>query len=425
MTAQWLVPVIVWVVVRLVRAAEPSAAPTGRAIRQLLLFSLTLAALVSVQLFIGEEVLFLTAVTLALITLAYAAVRPRFAGRVLPRFAAAMLLAAGLAALVLAYPLWLQFNGPQGVPNGPFSPDYFSADLASWATISPQSLAGGPAAARLTTGAAEHNTFLGWPLLLVVAGCVIWLCRRPLVIACTFAGLVMAALSLGPKIVIDGERTDVTGPYSLLLGLPVVDGALPMRFALAVIPLIAVVLVLAADRALRDRERAVRVAVPLALVAVLLPIAPRQMQTADRHAVPEFFRAGHWQDCVQPAGVLVPVPLPTPQQPGPMRWAAATNAEFALPEGFFIGPYGERRGASMGTFKQPTSQLLADVADTGEVPEVTDEHRARAREDLAFWKASCVVLADGTPNGEQLRTTVESLLGPGNRVADVWTWKIG
>ena len=80
---------------------------------------------------------------------------------------------------MLAYPLWLQFHGPQSVPNGVFSPDYFSADLASFPAISPLSVAGTEEAARLSTGPSEYNTFLGIALILVVVACVIWLWRRP------------------------------------------------------------------------------------------------------------------------------------------------------------------------------------------------------------------------------------------------------
>ena len=50
----------------------------------------------------------------------------------LPGFATGLLVAVGLAGLALAYPLWFQFAGPQSVPNGMFSPYYFSADLASF-----------------------------------------------------------------------------------------------------------------------------------------------------------------------------------------------------------------------------------------------------------------------------------------------------
>ncbi|MFK3981071.1 hypothetical protein ACI2K4_11920 [Micromonospora sp. NPDC050397] len=481
MTALWLVPVIVWLVVRLLRAADPGrvavAVPktdagtatdpgtdagkatgpdtdTGKATdpdtgadpgttadrgtgadrprvdrRRIVTSGVGLAAAVTVQVFVGEEVLFLTALTLIIMTVAYALADPSLLRRALRGFAGGLAIAVGLAGLMLAYPLWFQFAGPQSVPNGMFSPYYFSADLASWGAISPLSLAGSDESARLSTGPAEYNTFLGWPLLLASVAAVVWLLRRPahrpLVIAVTASGLLMAALSLGPDLVINGTRTSVPGPYSLLLGVPVVDGALPMRFALALIPLVATVVVLAVDRALRaDGARLTRILVPALAVVALLPIFPTPLPTAARPPLPTFISGGHWRDCVAPGGVLVPVPLPTPKEPWAMRWAAAANNEFGLPEGFFIGPYAARGKASMGTYKQPTSALLAEVAKTGVVPPVTAEQRQQARADLAFWDASCVAVTGDAPHPESLRTTLEDLLGPGTRVADAWTWKV-
>jgi hypothetical protein len=426
MTAQWLVPVLVWLVVRMVRAAEPTANRdgTGPDWRRLVTSAAALAATVTVQVFVGEEVLFLTALTLVVMTVAYAATHRSLARRVLPRFAAGMLLAVGLSVVALGYPLWFQFAGPQSVPNGMFSPYYFSADLASWLAISPLSIGGTMQSARLSTGPAEYNSFLGWPLLLVTAACTAWLARRPLVIACAVAGIVMAALSLGPIVIVDGVRTGVNGPYNLLMGLPVVDGALPMRFALALIPLIATVLALAVDRSWRAGRRPARVLVPAAVVAALLPLFPAPLPTTDRSPVPEFISAGHWRDCVEPGGVMVPVPLPTPKEPWAMRWAAAADAGFGMPEGFFIGPYAAHGKASMGTYKQPTSALLADVAKTGVVPQIGGEQQQQAQWDIDFWRASCVVLPSDAPHVDSLRAALEGLFGPATRVADVWTWKV-
>ncbi|MFY1673115.1 hypothetical protein ACN27G_24650 [Plantactinospora sp. WMMB334] len=426
MTAQWLVPVLIWLVVRMARAADPQARPDRPGVdrRRLVTSAAWLAVAVSAQVFVGEEVLYLTAVAMIIFVLAYAAVNWRLALRVLPGFLAGMLLAVTLAVLLLAYPLWFQFAGPQSVPNGMFSPHYFYADLASWPAISPMSVAGSPEAARLTTGPAEYNTFLGWPLLLAAVLAAGWLIRRPVVVGCLASGLVMAALSLGPTVVVDREPTGVTGPYSLLLGIPVVDGALPMRFALALLPLIATVLVLALDHGLAAPERSVRIMVPAAVVVALLPVFPAQMPTAARPPVPQFITAGHWRDCVEPGGVLVPVPLPTPKEPWPMRWAVAADAAFALPEGFFIGPYAANGEASMGTYKQPTSQLLTEVSKNGGVPVINQEQRDQARRDIGFWGASCVVLADDAPQLASLRATLEALLGPGTRVADAWTWRV-
>lgn len=424
MTAQWLVPVMVWLIVRLLRAAGPEGDRPGPDNRQVITSGAGLALVVTAQVFVGEEVLFLTAVTIAAMAVAYALARPRYAWSVLPGFLFGMVVAVALSVAALAYPLWFQFAGPQSVPNGMFSPEYFSADLASWWAISPLSVAGAQDAARLTTGPAEYNTFLGWPLLLVAAAGVLWLARRPIVLASVAAGLLMAALSLGPAVVIDGQRSGITGPYARLLGVPVVDGALPMRFALALIPLVAVVLVLMLDQALRSGQRWTRLLVPGAVAAALVPILPTPLPAEDRPPVPQFFTAGHWRDCVPPGGVLVPVPLPTPKEPEAMRWATAADAGFGLPEGFFIGPYAAEGKASMGTFKQPTSALLAEVAQTGAIPPIGTDQRQQAQRDLEFWNASCVVLAADQPNADGLRATLEALIGPAEKVTDVWTWPV-
>ncbi|MFI5926771.1 hypothetical protein ACIA3K_12390 [Micromonospora sp. NPDC051543] len=426
MTAQWLVPVIVWLVVRLLRASDPGegrSRPTAPDRRRMISSAVGLAVAVTAQVFIGEEVLFLSAVTLLVMAIAYALADRDLARRALPGFAGGLAIAAGLAMLVLGYPLWFQFAGPQGVADGMFSPAYFSADLSSWWAVSPLSVAGSDQASRLTTGPAEYNTFLGWPLLLVTAFCAIWAGRRRLILVCVAAALVMGALSLGPEVVLGGTRTALPGPYALLAGLPVVDGALPMRFGLALLPIVATVLTLAVDRALGSTGRARRL-VPLAVVAALLPIFPTPLPTAARPALPEFVTGGHWRQCVEPGGVLVPVPLPTPKEPWPMRWAAAADAGFGLPEGFFIGPYGRGGTAAMGTFKQPTSALLADVARRGDQPAIGDEQRRQAAKDADFWGASCVVLTDDAPHAASLKTTLEQLYGPATRIADAWTWKV-
>jgi hypothetical protein len=329
------------------------------------------------------------------------------------------------------------------VRSGLFDLHYFSADRASWLAFSPLSFAGGPSSARLAAGPAEFTTFLGWPLLLVVLGCAVWLVRRPLAIACLGAAVVMADLSLGPRLVVNGVRSAVPGPYALLTDVPLFESALPTRFALAVVPLLATVLVLAVDRARRagsavpgdpDRAesvagpvwlwRSVRVLVPGLVVAALVPIFPTPLPTAERPPLPEFITAGRWRECVQPGGVLVPVPLPTPDQPGPMRWGAAARAEFGIPEGLFIGPYGRDGNASMGRYQQPTSALLADVAKTGAMPRIDAARRRQAQLDVATWDASCVVLDPAAPHTEVLHETLQALFGPGRRIADVWAWMV-
>jgi hypothetical protein len=413
MTAQWLVPPIVWFVILLTRVTTA---------RDTVVTSLGLSVLICAQVFLGEEVLYLTALTLGLFGLVYSAMRWRWAKAVAPRFLAGLGLAAVVSGLTLAYPLWFQFSGPRHTPNAPFPADYYFADIASYLVFSPLSIAGSEDAGRLASSHAELNTYFGLPLLVVLLGCVIWSRRSAVVTAASATSIVMIYLSFGPYLTLNTERTGWPSLYGNIAEVPVIDGALPTRYALALIPLVGVILAITFDAAVRAGGL-IRVAVPTAIVAALLPMAPLPLEGTDRVPVPEFITSGAWRQCAPEGGVIVPVPLPTPMAPDPMRWAAAANGEFGMPEGFFLGAYGAEGRTSVGTYKQPTSAMLEDVARTGTVPEITDETRAQARRDLAFWRADCVVLAHG-PNEVPLRTTLESLLGPGTAIADTWTWPV-
>ena len=413
MTAQWLVPPIVWFVLRLTRARTP---------RQIVVTSLGLSALVCAQLLLGEEVLFLTAITLVLFGLIYAGIRWRWAWEIAPRFLTGAMLTVGVSVLLLAYPLWVQLSGPQHTPNAPFAPRFFYADVATYWLYSPLSIAGSPEAGKLSTSSAEYNSYFGLPLLLLLTACVIWRWRSPVVVAAAGASIVMAALSFGPDVYISGEKTDYFAPYRNLAEIPVINGALPTRYALALIPLFGLLIAVGLDAGARAGGVA-RIAVPVAILAALLPLTPRSLATVDRPPVPEFITTGAWRQCAPEGGVIVPVPLPTPGTPDAMRWPAAAHVAFAIPEGFFIGPYGPNGRSSIGTYKQATSSLLDEVAKTGTVPQITDAQRAQARADLAYWRADCVALTH-VPNEGSLRTTLEALLGPGTPIVDVWTWKI-
>lgn len=422
-TSQWLVPPIVWCVIRLGRAHRDTGVGWPR---RLIGTGVLLALLASAQLMLGEEVLLLAAVTLVAFVLCYCALAPRTAWKAAPRFLIGGAIAVGLAVLLLAYPLWVQFNGRQSVPNGPFSPRFFYADLASYFKFSPLSLAGTDADPHMNGGMGEYNTFFGTPLLLVTLGAILWLARdrarRPVVLASTVIALLWGWLSLGPVIVINGKPTSHPGLYAIFENLPIIDGALPTRFALAITPLIATILVFAVDKAMRAVDWSAAI-VPIAVAAALLPIAPTPIPTVERGPVPRFITGGYWRTCVQPGGVLVPVPLPGMDSPDSMRWAAAANDAFALPQGRFIAPYAAGGRASLGIYPRPTSQLLTAVDKSGELPGIGTEQIEAARKDVAYWKAQCMVLAP-RPNADALHEAMDRLFGPGEQVADVWIWRV-
>jgi hypothetical protein len=413
MTAQWLVPPIVYCVIRLTRVT------TNRAT---VLTGLGLGLLVCAQLFVGEEVLFLTALTLALFSVTYVIRRGLWFRQIAPRFLAGMAVATGLALVLLAYPLWVQFQGPQHTPNAPFEARFFYADVATYFLFSPLSIAGSPDVQHLSTSSAEFNSYLGLPLILVVMGVLVWRWRSPMTIAIGVTMALIAWLSLGPTVYVEGKATTLPGLYSHFNNVPVISAALPTRYALVLIPLIGVLLAYAIDAAVRIGGFA-KFAVPVAVIAALLPSVPLPLAATSRKPVPQFITTGAWRQCAPDGGVMVLVPAPTPRTPDLLRWAATANAAFAIPEGFFIGPYAAGGRSSLGIYPRPTSQLLTKVAETGQVPTISDGDRDQARADLNYWKADCVALAP-VANEPALRATLEQLLGPGQPIDDTWTWKI-
>jgi hypothetical protein len=412
-TAQWLVPLVVYCVIRLTRATtNRTAVLTGAA----------LGATIFAQVLLGEEVLLLSALTVGLFSVVYALRRLEWARHVAPRFLLGAGAAVVVAGVLLAYPLWVQLRGPQHTPNAPFAPAYFYADVASYPVFSPLSWAGSAASGGLATSSAELNAYLGLPILLVVLGLIIWRWREPLVAAIAVTAVVMTLLSFGPSVTLNHQHIPFPSLYNVLSKVPMVNAALPTRYSLALIPLIAVLLAYGLDAAAQSRVVA-RYIVPVAVVAAIIPMLPLPLATTTRAPVPQFISSGDWRQCAPDGGVLVPVPLPTPPQPDVMRWAAAANDAFAMPEGFFIGPYGPNGISSIGRYPSGTSMLLAHVSATGVIPQIDDAARARTQADLAYWKADCVALAQA-PHEDALRSTLDLLLGPGRLIDDTWTWKV-
>ena len=411
-TAQWLVPILVYCLIRLTRATSA---------KSIILTGLGLGVTIFGQVLLGEEILFLAALTVLLFSIVYVIRRRDWVRQFAARFAAGAAIAVGVAAVLLAYPLWVQFKGPQHTPNAPFSPAAFYADVATYPLFSPLSIAGSPGAGRLATSSAEYNSYLGLPILILIVGLIIWRWRAAATPAIAVTLFLMTWLSFGPTVTFNGYPTGLPSLYHFD-NLPVVSGALPTRYALALIPLIGLLVGYSLDAAATSAGVA-RVVVPVAVVAAMIPTLPVPMATTDRAPVPAFITSGAWRQCAPDGGVIVPVPLPTALEPGLMRWPAAADDAFGVPEGFFIGPYGPAGRASVGRYPAPTSQLLAGVAQSGVVPQIDAGTRSQTKADLDFWKADCVALAH-VPNEAALHTTLDQLLGPGTLLADTWTWKI-
>ncbi|MEU7675171.1 hypothetical protein AB0C42_10215 [Micromonospora taraxaci] len=448
--SNFLLPLIV---VRVLRLGEP-----GRWRRN----GLVLGALVTYQIFINEEMLLLTALACLVIVLAYAVQRPAATRAAAGTFLAGLGVAGGLALALAAYPIWFQFNGPQsyrGLQGGVFH--NWGEDLVAFVTFARDTWAGDPAVEK-TIGLTEQNTWFGWPLVLLSVVALVLLVRRslPARIAAVLI-VVFTVASIGPRVRFNGVETGVLGPWSYVSDdLPLVEMMMPTRLTLVVGAAVGVLLALAWDAAHRQgrpvvdqprvpaqrtgdaapaiadepaatddpapvaaRRRWLRPVGYAAVALAVLPLFPRPLPAQQIDPPPHFITAGGWRPYVPAGRTLVPVPIPSNVHGLPtLRWSALTGQEFPIPGGYFIGPNEIGEGV-FGAPNRPTSTLIYSTMDKDAVPALTDENRRQAVEDLRFWRASVVVLG-AHPDEAVLRELVTGLIGPPQRVDDVWVWDV-
>jgi hypothetical protein len=417
MTAQWLLPFIIW---RVVRLGEP-----GITVRN----GLILGGLVLAQVFVGEENLFLTAVACALWVVAYAIFNFSEARARLGRALGSLAIAGGLVLIFVAYPLYLQFAGPQHYSGHPGDPK--PAMLASFVGHATESIGGGKrGAAGLAPNFTEEATFYGWPLVLIALAGIVWLRRETIVRVICVIVLGAAALSLGPTIRFDRwTDTGIPGPFRLFQDLPVVNAMVIARFnmitTVALGVLLAIIVARVAER-LRGAEITglpVRLLAIAALAGVVVPIMPTPLASHARPHVPEFVTGGHWREYVAEGRTLVPVPVDGMTS---IRYGSAADVGFAVPSGYFLGPVSpDDNTGRWGPPPRPTWELLTKVR-SGEVEVATigDAERANAVADLRYWKADAIVLSTSGGTDVKLQIALERLVGPGTRVHDVWLWDV-
>jgi hypothetical protein len=432
-TAQWLIPLIIARVIVLYRG--------GRPIRNGIVLGLLVAACFS----IAAEALFFAALALGVFTLFWVPVKkPPIKNSLIGLGTGAV-----VGAILLAYPLWLHFAGPQGFHGTGFDPRVHNEDLAAYASWPERSLAGWlNLNTHLAPNPTEENSFFGIPLLLLMIVAFVLLWRRPAVRGLALVAGVFALLSLGPELRLLGKRTGIWMPEALLEKLPIFNAALPSRLALIVAPVFALMiawLITSLRRQPSDvltPESTADDAVTLpgkpwvwaaALTVALVPLFPLPILTISREPVPVFFTGGQWKSYVDSGDVIVPIPLPNDLVPDGQRWQAAILAKgdnFRIPSGFFLGPGGPNGTGRIGPTPRPTADLLEKVARTGVIPPIGDAERAAFAEDLRYWDAKLIVLDDivhgahWTPNQPALLDTMTQLLGPPERANDVWIWRV-
>jgi hypothetical protein len=434
-TAGWVAPVILWWVFKL------------RESRRWLLIGVVLGLLMAIGFSIAAEMLFYTALAIAVFVIAWSCSRGTWAAAraALPRTLGALGVSAVIAGALLAYPLYMHFAGPQSFEGTGFDQRRFVEDAAAYFNYPYLSLAGfvGLQRGDLASNQTEGASFFGAPLLiLVTVGAVLlwWRAsraRKATVRAVTIVGVLFAVLSLGPRLNwFNEEFRNVPLLYAAVSHWPIFNAALPARMALVVVCAIGTVLALLADRMLTGPRRPVwvRVAWITAFAVALVPIIPRPVLTSERSAEPRFIADGTWKKYVSNGGVMSSLPYAASSAPDAQRWQAYTMArggkQFRIPDGYFLGPGGPNGAGRVGALPRRTDWMFLRAASLGFVDDIDNYDRDRVREDLAYWNVEALFIPDqlygkdGIMFRNALVITVTDLFGPPERVQDVLVWRV-
>jgi len=387
-----------------------------------------LGLLVVVQFFISSEVLLGTIVIGAVGVLVAALfarreVRDRF------RYTVTALASAAFVALVLlSYPVWFLVAGPAHVV-GPIQahPQIYRADLLG--PILPDSLQRfAPAtftriADRFAGNGSENGSYLGLPLVLVIAASTVALRRVAVVRVAAILCAVAFVLSLGSRLMVDNRTTGVPMPEGIFDKLPLFNNALPVRFSLYVSLCGAVILGVVLERIRRarlGRNRAASLAAPaLVAVAVFLPLVPAWPYVMQPTGVPSYFTS-RAAEAIPPDTVTLVYPFPDASFANPENWQATTFLRFKLPGGRFIVP--QPRGAASSSRPSLTDTTLSALS-TGTPPRRTTSLRVRIQAQLRSWHVRNIVAIPTGANFAQAETYLTWLLGrPPTHSAGADTW---
>ncbi len=343
-------PLIILVLDELLRRQERSARRYG----------VILGLLLAAQFFISIEVLVTTAICAVIGILFAAWISRSTVRRRLPYALEGAKWALGTLVVLVGYPLYVYFRGPWHVTG----PQHKLADIAKLRvdllgaiipTIS-QYFAP-PHLAAIATGyvdgdIAENGSYLGIPLVLLLAYFCFRLRRDRFIASVAFMGAAAFVLSLGVSLNIGGHLTPIPLPFKIISKFPVVNNLIASRFSLYVALAAAFVFAIGLDRWKRGvgappgggRSRAHRRAgraatagrrvpvtglVVLVGAGVLVPLVPQVPLRTQAAHVPAYFTSAAVK-AIPEGSVVLPYPYDISAVNYGMLWQAESGFRFRL-----------------------------------------------------------------------------------------------
>jgi hypothetical protein len=390
------------------------------------LLGAALGLLGAIQLVTFEEVLATTAVAgLVLVVIAAVVVhRPDALLGAVPRMLRAALPGLAVFLVLAAFPLSVQFFGPQQLHGQVQPPDVFSTDLLNIVVPTDYTWLAPKAATELSNEFSglhhEATGYLGIPMLLVLGWIVVDRRRDRRVLVAAATGVVLLALSLGPKLFVGTEPQSFPMPWAPISDLPLLEHVLPGRITLYVFLAVAVLLTIAIDHAtaMARRPAAVRLGAIVAALVFLVP-APAKSST---HEVPAFFRTWDQQGIGADDIVLFAPWFTNGAGADPMLWAAVAEAKPRMYEGYVYVPAADGR-PRYGPPPGALARLMIQAQDHGVVEPLTADQRAASIAELRDNQVSVVILGPLKHRAEMITLFTDLFRRPPIEADGVQLWR--
>lgn len=342
----------------------------------------------TLQLLTGEEVLANTALIAAIGVFLVALLhRSSVAGKA-PYAMRAVAAAVLSFAILAAYPLALQFFGPQRVFGDVQSPDVYVSDLLAFIVPNHVWLHSGATSeivSHFTGNSTEDDAYVGLPLLVLFVWALVSRWRRPSVRWAGLLTLIITVLSLGPHLHIYGHATPFWLPWAAVARLPLMGNALPSRLMLVAFLGIGIVVASLWVHPAATARRW-RLGTSLLLVAGLVAVVPAIPYQATEASVPSFFRTGGGVQSIPDGAAVLVTPFSSHKSTAAMYWQTVAQYRFRMPEGdaFTPGPY-------LGPHPSHLQATL-DALDQGQSVVVSQSERDQALKDLVAFKVVAIVV---------------------------------
>jgi hypothetical protein len=240
---------------------------------------------------------------------------------------------------------------------------------------------------------------------------------------------VAAVLSLGTRLRINGEVTDIHLPFVVLTWLPLFDSSIAIRYSLYMFLFAGLVLAVGLDRVHAEGLGPIpsgrKASIACALVAsfALFPLIPRWPYPMADTGVPAIFGSPAVTR-IAPGSTVLTYPFPRSPHDQAMLWQVENGLRYRLPGDYLITPAGPPRSATFDGVASVTENLLNDAYEGSPLPVLSPEVLGQVRHDLAVWQIETIVVTSpGRDPGEAVRLFTTALDRPPADVngSEEWT----